>query len=225
MSENSLSFDDFRIPLFSGEFLCASGKILAGERVVLMGPSGCGKSTFLRSLAGLHNAESGRILLGSDILDLSNPRQSRPGMLFQGGALFEHLSVFENCKVALDYNPEFSAYSFELKSKAISQHLGEVKLEGFEDRLCQELSGGEKQRVALVRCLLSSPQYLLLDEPLSALDSKTRREVEQLVLNLLAKKPLPTLIVSHDETEAKTLGTRIAHWPAPDSNKCRSLHF
>ena len=202
-----------------------NGCIKAGERIVLRGPSGCGKSTLLKHLAGLFPAQGGSLKLGERTLNLSQPQESRPGLVFQGGALFDHLSVFENCQVAVDYNPKYRAWAQDLKRKLILEKLHEVGLNS-ENQLCYSLSGGERQRVALVRCFLNSPHYLLLDEPLSALDPTLRQSLQQQVLNLLAKTLIPTLIVTHDEHEASVLGTRVIEWPKLDEkNKTLRLNF
>ena len=180
--------------------------IFKGEFFALLGPSGCGKSTLLRILAGLERPTSGRVLIdGQDMTDV--PPWRRPvNMMFQSYALFPHLSVRKNIAFGLEQE--------RLPRGEIEERVAEVvrlvRLEGLEDRKPDQLSGGQKQRVALARALVKRPKVLLLDEPLGALDKKLRDQTQLELVNIQDRLGLTFVIVTHDQEEAMTVGSRMA---------------
>jgi molybdate transport system ATP-binding protein len=173
---------------------------------VLFGPSGCGKTTILRCLAGLERPEQGRILHGDEIwLDAAThafvrPQQRGVGFLFQDYALFPHLTVAANVGYGLQSAPRND------RRRRIGDLLAMLQLNGLDRRYPHQLSGGEQQRVALARAVALRPRLLLLDEPLSALDSPTREQLRRELRQLLATLAIPSLVVTHDRLEALTLG-------------------
>jgi putrescine transport system ATP-binding protein len=180
--------------------------IFKGEFFALLGPSGCGKSTLLRILAGLERPTSGRVVIdGQDMTDV--PPWRRPvNMMFQSYALFPHLSVRKNIAFGLEQE--------RLPRAEIAERVDEVvrlvRLEGLEDRKPDQLSGGQKQRVALARALVKRPKVLLLDEPLGALDKKLRDQTQLELVNIQDRLGLTFVIVTHDQEEAMTVGSRMA---------------
>lgn len=176
-----------------------------GEFVTLLGPSGCGKSTLLRCIAGLTSVDSGQILLqGQDLVPLS-PQKRTIGMVFQSYALFPNMTVEKN--VAFGLKMQKLAAS-EIQSR-VMEALTLVELTDFARRYPHQLSGGQCQRVALARSLVTRPRLLLLDEPLSALDARIRRHLREQIRNIQQELKLTTLFVTHDQEEALTLSDRI----------------
>lgn len=180
-------------------------KIESGEFFTILGPSGCGKTTFLRILAGLESANSGRIFFGGrDLTQL--PPQSRPfHMVFQKHALFPHMSVFDNVAFGLRLRQMEQA---EVQDR-VSKVLALVKLIGFENRMPETLSGGQSQRVALARALVNEPKVLLLDEPLSALDARLRDEMQAELRMLQRQLGIIFIYITHDQQEAFSMSDRI----------------
>ena len=176
-----------------------------GEFVALLGPSGCGKTTLLRILAGLETPDRGNLLLdGADITAL--PVDERGfGMVFQSYALFPHLTVFDNVAFGLRMRRVPHA---DQERRALSA-LEAVQLKGFEARYPRQLSGGQQQRVALARALAIEPRLLLLDEPLSNLDARLRRQVRLELRALQKRLGITALFVTHDQEEALALADRI----------------
>jgi molybdate transport system ATP-binding protein len=164
---------------------------------VLFGPSGAGKTTLLRLIAGLDRPDTGRIFFRGELwLDLP-PQRRRAGFLFQDYALFPHLTVAQNVEFAADrYKAREILEAFELSELA--------------DRLPRALSGGQRQRVALARALAAAPVLLLLDEPLSALDSPTRARMRRELRRMLLAGGVPAIVVTHDRMEAVGLGDWMA---------------
>ncbi|GIJ76167.1 molybdate transport system ATP-binding protein [Micromonospora phaseoli] len=176
---------------------------------VLFGPSGAGKTTLLRCLAGLDRPEPGsHIQFGDQLWDAARvylpTRRRRIGYLFQDHALFPHLSVAGNVGYGLHHLPR------RQRPARIRQALAAADAAHLHDRPTRGLSGGEAQRVALARALAPQPQLLLLDEPLSALDTPTRTRLRGDLRRLLLAAGIPTVVVTHDRTEALTLGDHIA---------------
>jgi putative spermidine/putrescine transport system ATP-binding protein len=176
-----------------------------GELVTLLGPSGCGKSTLLRCLAGLTEVDSGEILLqGSNIVPLP-PQKRTIGMVFQSYALFPNMTVEKNVAFGLKMQ--------KLSTETIRQRVGEalemVELNEFARRYPHQLSGGQSQRVALARSLVTRPRLLLLDEPLSALDARIRRHLREQIRRIQQELKLTTLFVTHDQEEALSMSDRI----------------
>lgn len=176
-----------------------------GEFVTLLGPSGCGKSTLLRCLAGLTSVDSGKIVLqGEDIVPLT-PQKRSIGMVFQSYALFPNMTVERNVAFGLKMQ--------KLPVADIQRRVGEVlelvELNDYAKRYPHQLSGGQCQRVALARSLVTQPRLLLLDEPLSALDARIRRHLRDQIRRIQKELNLTTLFVTHDQEEALTLSDRI----------------
>lgn len=176
-----------------------------GEFIVLVGPSGCGKSTILRMIAGLEDISSGELFFdGKKVNDL--PSKSRDiGMVFQNYALYPHLTVRDNLAFPLQIKKVSKA---EIKSRVeeTAEMLGISKLLSKKPK---EISGGERQRVALGRAIIRKPRFFLFDEPLSNLDAKLRVQMRTEIINLHRKLGVTSVYVTHDQTEAMTMGTKI----------------
>jgi molybdate transport system ATP-binding protein len=176
---------------------------------VLFGPSGAGKTTILRSLAGLERPNTGRISFGAEAwfdaqAGVMIPPQKRSiGYVFQDYALFPHLTVNQNVAYGL------KEVARELRASKLEKILQLVQLDGLGNRKPRELSGGQQQRVALARALVREPRLLLLDEPMSALDLPTRKHVRGEFAKLLHDLAIPTVLVTHDWTEALSLGDQL----------------
>ena len=177
----------------------------AGEFVTLLGPSGCGKTTLLRIVAGLEQADAGRVLLGGQAIDHLPAHQRPVNTVFQSYALFPHLDVFENVAFGLRSRRVGDA---EIRRR-VQENLELLELVGLERRRPQQLSGGQRQRVALARALVNEPQVLLLDEPLSALDAKLRATVQLELRRLQRTLGRTFVLVTHDQDEALTVSDRI----------------
>lgn len=176
-----------------------------GEFVTLLGPSGCGKSTLLRCIAGLTPVDSGQILLqGQNIVPLS-PQKRGIGMVFQSYALFPNMTVEGNVAFGL----KMQKLSGDEVYRRVAEVLALVELETFARRYPHQLSGGQCQRVALARSLVTRPRLLLLDEPLSALDARIRRHLREQIRTIQRELKLTALFVTHDQEEALTLSDRI----------------
>jgi spermidine/putrescine transport system ATP-binding protein len=180
--------------------------IRAGEFFALLGPSGCGKTTLLRMIAGLELPTAGQIeIAGQDVSGL--PAHRRPvNMVFQHYALFPHLTVARNVGFGLRYQGVRGGGA----ASRVRDALALVQLAGYDDRLPGQLSGGQRQRVALARALVLRPKVLLLDEPLSALDQKLRREMQLELKRLQRSLGITFVFVTHDQEEALTMADRVA---------------
>ena len=180
-------------------------EIARGEIFCLLGGSGCGKTTLLRMLAGFETPTEGAIYIdGVDVTQV--PPYERPvNMMFQSYALFPHMTVAQNVAFGLRQDGTPRA---EIDSR-VREMLALVQLDGYEKRKPHQLSGGQRQRVALARALVKRPKLLLLDEPLGALDKKLRERTQFELVNLQEKLGVTFVIVTHDQEEAMTLGTRI----------------
>jgi iron(III) transport system ATP-binding protein len=184
-----------------------------GEFFTLLGPSGCGKTTTLRCVAGLERPQSGKIhLRGRAVFDASNrvfvvPNQRNIGMVFQSYAIWPHLTVFNNVAFPLKAAGQYNLKSMRDK---VARSLDLVGLAGFEERPATQLSGGQQQRVALARALVKEPDLLLLDEPLSNLDTKLRERMRAELKRLQRELGITTLYVTHDQMEGILLSDRIA---------------
>ncbi|HMV87959.1 MAG TPA: ABC transporter ATP-binding protein [Blastocatellia bacterium] len=180
--------------------------IRAGELVALLGPSGCGKSTVLKVVAGLLAPGGGEVLFdGVSILPTPAERRGAT-MVFQKPLLFPHLTVAENVAFGLKMRRMNKA---EI-ARRVAEALQWVRLEGYERRKPNELSGGQEQRVSLARALVTEPRVLLLDEPFSALDENLRGEMRQLVRELQQRLRITTIFVTHDQREAFAVADRVA---------------
>ena len=179
--------------------------IAKGEFVTLLGPSGCGKSTLLRCIAGLTPVDGGKILLdGQDIVPLS-PQKREIGMVFQSYALFPNMTVEQNVAFGLRMQKVRANDSH----KRVAEVLQLVELNDFAKRYPHQLSGGQCQRVALARSLVTRPRLLLLDEPLSALDARIRKHLREQIRSIQRELGLTTIFVTHDQEEALTMSDRI----------------
>lgn len=171
-----------------------------GEIGCLLGPSGCGKTTALRAIAGFQAIGAGRIQLGEQTLNNPHtfvpPEKRKIGMVFQDYALFPHLSVCENIVFGVHHLDKTA------RAQLCEELLRLIKLEGFGHRYPHELSGGQQQRVALARALAPSPSLLLLDEPLSSLDTELRRSLASEIRDILKTRNISALMVTHDQEEA-----------------------
>ena len=171
-----------------------------GEIVALLGPSGCGKSTLLRMIAGLESVDDGEIIH-------SNEGRQSIGYVFQKPILYPHLDVEGNVALGLE-----SKLSRKERKQIIQDELRLVGLGGFSSRKVEKLSGGEAQRVAVVRALLNQPSLLLLDEPFSALDIASRRKIAQDTRVILRSKNIAAIHVTHDPEEAEIIADRVLLW-------------
>ena len=184
--------------------------IQPGELVALLGPSGSGKTTLLRVIAGLEEADQGRVLFGeTDTRDLSL-RDRRIGFVFQHYALFKTMTVADNVAFGLKARPRAERPDKAEIRKRVSDLLDLVHLPGLEKRYPSQLSGGQRQRVALARALAIEPRVLLLDEPFGALDAKVRKELRAWLRELHRRTGHTTVFVTHDQEEALELADRVA---------------
>lgn len=177
-----------------------------GEFITLLGSSGCGKTTTLRIIAGLENADEGRVFLeGKDITELV-PNKRDVNTVFQNYALFPHMTVAEN----IGYGLKIRKKSKEEIEKKVEEMLDLVQLKGFEKRMPDQLSGGQRQRIAIARAVANEPKVLLLDEPLGALDLKLRRQMQLELKRLQKQLGITFIYITHDQEEAINMSDRIA---------------
>lgn len=177
-----------------------------GEFMVLVGPSGCGKSTTLRMLAGLEEVNKGRVFIGDRDVTTVQPKDRDIAMVFQNYALYPHMTVAENMGFALKIAGEDKATI----RKKVERAAEILDLTPFMDRKPRALSGGQRQRVAMGRAIVRQPKVFLMDEPLSNLDAKLRVQTRTQIATLQRQLGVTTLYVTHDQTEALTMGDRIA---------------
>lgn len=175
--------------------------------VVLVGPSGCGKTTTLRCIAGLETVTEGKIKLGGGVVTDKPPENRDLAMVFQSYALYPHMTVRENMGFGLKYASDLSKQKIESRIEGTAEMMGIEKL---LDRRPEELSGGQQQRVALGRAIVRQPEGFLMDEPLSNLDAKLRAEMRTYLQQLQEDIGVTTVYVTHDQTEAMTMGDKIA---------------
>jgi putative spermidine/putrescine transport system ATP-binding protein len=180
-------------------------EIERGEFVTLLGPSGCGKSTLLRCIAGLTEVDGGQILLdGQDLVPLA-PQKRGIGMVFQSYALFPNMTVQQNVAFGL----RMQKVGKDESAQRVDEVLRLVELHDYATRYPHQLSGGQCQRVALARSLVTRPRLLLLDEPLSALDARIRKHLREQIRAIQQELGLTTIFVTHDQEEALTMSDRI----------------
>ena len=192
-----------------GERITAAGvdlSIRRGEFFTLLGPSGSGKSTLLRLIAGLEQPDSGKILVAGTDVTHRPPWKRQLGMVFQQYANFPHMTVAEN----VGYGLRRQRLDRAARGQRVDELLALVNLAGFQNRRVTLLSGGEQQRVAIARALAPRPRLLLLDEPLSALDEKIRREMQSFLKDLQQATHTTFVYVTHDQEEALNLSDRLA---------------
>lgn len=176
-----------------------------GEFFSLLGPSGCGKTTLLNIVAGFLAPTTGTVRIGGRDITALPPYRRDIGMVFQNYALFPHLSVADNVAYGLSVRKRPAAES----RRRVEEVLNLVKLNHLADRMPHQLSGGQQQRVAIARALAVEPQVLLLDEPLSNLDAKLRKEMQSELRSLQRRVGITTVLVTHDQEEALSLSDRI----------------
>ncbi len=181
-------------------------EIQDGEFVILVGPSGCGKSTALRMVAGLEDITDGKVLIGDRVVNDLTPKERDIAMVFQSYALYPHMTVAENMGFALKLSKTDKS-EIDQRVKEASDILG---LDEHLDRKPAALSGGQRQRVAMGRAIVRSPQAFLMDEPLSNLDAKLRVQMRAEISSLQNRLGVTTIYVTHDQTEAMTMGDRVA---------------
>ncbi len=175
------------------------------EFIVFVGPSGCGKSTTLRMIAGLEEISEGEIWIGDKVVNDVAPKDRDIAMVFQNYALYPHMSVYENMAFGLKLR-KFSKSEIDKRVKEAARILG---IENLLDRKPKALSGGQRQRVALGRAIVREPKVFLMDEPLSNLDAKLRVQMRAEILKLHDRLQTTFIYVTHDQTEAMTMATRI----------------
>lgn len=184
---------DFNLEVYEGEFL------------TLLGSSGCGKTTILRMISGLEKVDSGKVYLDNEDVTNKLASERKVNTIFQNFALFNHMTVYDN----ISYGLKIKKVSPEEIKKTVNKMLDLVKLKGYENRYPNELSGGEKQRVAIARGLANNPKVLLLDEPLSSLDLKLKKEMQIELKRLQKKLGITFIYVTHNQEEALTMSNRI----------------
>jgi multiple sugar transport system ATP-binding protein len=177
-----------------------------GELMVLVGPSGCGKTTVLRMVAGLEEVTDGTIAIDGQIVNDVDPGQRDIAMVFQSYALYPHLSVYDNMAFSLKYR---KTPKDEIRRR-VSDAARILELEPYLQRKPRQLSGGQRQRVAMGRAIVRQPHAFLMDEPLSNLDAKLRVQMRAEILRIQRSLKVTTIYVTHDQTEAMTLGERVA---------------
>ena len=175
------------------------------EFIIFVGPSGCGKSTTLRMIAGLEEISSGDIMIGDKIVNDMEPKDRDIAMVFQNYALYPHMNVYENMSFGLKLKNTKKDVMDELVNKAAKI----LNLNTLLDRYPKELSGGQRQRVAMGRAIVRTPKVFLMDEPLSNLDAKLRAHMRVEIARLHKELVATCIYLTHDQTEAMTLGTRI----------------
>lgn len=184
-------------------------EIPEGELVALLGPSGCGKTTLLRIIAGLEQADSGRVLLNGEDKTEQHVSHRGIGFVFQHYALFRHMTVFDNVAFGLRVKPKPYRPTEADIVKKVHALLALVQLDWLHDRFPDQLSGGQRQRIALARALAVEPEVLLLDEPFGALDASVRKDLRQWLRNLHHELNVTSIFVTHDQEEAMEVASQI----------------
>ena len=181
-------------------------EVYEGEFITLLGSSGCGKTTILRSISGMDRPTSGKVYLdGEDVTDV-DPTKRQVNTIFQNYALFPLMTIEKN----IEFGLKMKKVPKQERKKRVKEMIELVHLEGYEKRKPKELSGGEQQRVSIVRGLINNPKVLLLDEPLSALDLKLRKKMQIELKQLQKKLGITFIYVTHDQDEALSMSDRIA---------------
>lgn len=197
-------FDNI-VKTYPGFRLELNAEIEQGSFVSILGPSGCGKTTCLHIISGIEKPDSGRIYFdGIDVTETPLHKRNS-GMVFQDYALFPHMNVSDN----IGYSLRVRKKGLSERKKRVTELLKSVRLEGLEKRKPEELSGGEKQRVALARAIASYPGILLLDEPLSALDTQLRYGLRKDIRTVQRQTGITSVYVTHDQTEALAMSDKI----------------
>ncbi|WP_209121601.1 ABC transporter ATP-binding protein [Alkalihalobacillus sp. BA299] len=191
--KNVTAVEDFNLEVKNKEF------------IVFVGPSGCGKSTTLRMIAGLEDISEGELYIGDRVVNDVAPKDRDIAMVFQNYALYPHMTVYDNMAFGLKLR-KFKKHEIKARVEEAAKILG---LETMLDRKPKALSGGQRQRVALGRAIVRDPQVFLMDEPLSNLDAKLRVQMRAEITKLHKRLNATTIYVTHDQTEAMTMATRI----------------
>ena len=190
-------------------------EISDGEFIVLVGPSGSGKSTVIRTIAGLEEQDSGEIIFNGENIEHRDPKDRNLSMVFQNYALYPHKSVYDNIAFPLtmekDLEAKFGQHKDrkEIINKEVSKIAQKLGIEQYLERKPRELSGGQRQRVALARAMIKKPKIFLMDEPLSNLDAQLRGQLRSEIKRLHRESGSIFIYVTHDQTEALSLGDRI----------------
>jgi multiple sugar transport system ATP-binding protein len=192
--DGSVAVSDFNLEIADGEF------------VILVGPSGCGKSTTLNMIAGLEDITSGELLIGGSVVNNKSPKDRDIAMIFQSYALYPHMTVRENMGFAL----KLAKTPKDVINQKVEEAARILDLTQHLDRKPANLSGGQRQRVAMGRAIVRDPSVFLMDEPLSNLDAKLRVQMRTQVSRIQRRLGTTTVYVTHDQTEAMTLGDRVA---------------
>jgi multiple sugar transport system ATP-binding protein len=177
-----------------------------GTLMVLVGPSGCGKTTALRMIAGLEQATSGQIRIGDRVVNELTPKERDVAMVFQNYALYPHMTVYQNIALSL----KIRRVPRQEMERRVQEAARILEIEDLLKRRPRELSGGQRQRVAMGRAIVRHPQAFLMDEPLSNLDAKLRVQMRAEISRIQRDLGVTTLYVTHDQTEAMTLGHQVA---------------
>jgi multiple sugar transport system ATP-binding protein len=191
--DGALAVDDFNLKIADGEF------------IILVGPSGCGKSTTLNMVAGLEDITGGKLIIDGDVVNDKAPKDRDIAMVFQSYALYPHMTVGENMGFPL----KLAGVDKGTIQKKVNEAAEMLELTQHLDRKPSNLSGGQRQRVAMGRAIVRSPKAFLMDEPLSNLDAKLRVQMRTQVSRIQKSLGTTTLYVTHDQTEAMTLGDRV----------------
>ena len=180
-----------------------------GKLTSLLGPSGCGKTTLLRIIAGLENADGGKILFDGQDVTAKHVRERKVGFVFQHYALFRHMNVFDNVAFGLTVKPRAERPSKEQIRAKVGELLSLVRLGHLAKAYPHQLSGGQRQRIALARALAVEPKLLLLDEPFGALDAKVRKELRTWLRDIHHELGITSILVTHDQEEALEVSDQI----------------
>ncbi len=180
-------------------------KIAKGEFIVIVGPSGSGKSTLLDAIAGLHPVDTGTITLANKDVSSLDPSKRNIAMVFQDYALYPNMNVEKNIEFAL----KIQKMDKQKRQERIKRALTIVKMEKYQQKSVNELSGGEKQRIAIARAIATSPQVFLMDEPLSNLDAKLKVELRHEIKRIHQELQTTTIMVTHDQVDALSMADRI----------------
>ncbi len=182
----------------------------AGDLFFLLGPSGCGKTTLLRMLAGFIDPTAGSIHFGDRNVTHDPPNHRDTGMVFQGYALWPHMSVFQNVEFGLTVGRRKSQHTAQQRKEKVDRALAATHITQYADRKPNQLSGGQQQRVALARALVIEPTLILLDEPLSNLDAKLRLDMRSQIRAICKEAGITAVYVTHDQKEALSMADAVA---------------